>query len=712
MNFIRKKLKYLVGSALLVGCLTVSYGAFRTFKIGEMWDTFHDSSAHPWQRGWQFPLSWFMVWPGGHNYSRPAPVSWNTPHPVNSSASSYWIGAKPWTNEAGTTFPDGHVSEVGWWFWDDSKISIPRYIKKYTKRTHPEVYVDGKMISDLWPEAPGDEIDGNLVSDQMIENAVRTDIGVDILQKAYAFTNSNFDNLSVIDVTFTNTGNIDLDDDVELAGQTLTDVYISYSIRPTISRHGHNHAGGMGEWVQNEFSDYVGEEAGDPFRLMYAWDGDNKANNAFDDYGDPHPNYGAWLSSGFTGQLTLHADTDASNTADDLSQPASTRYEGFASAPSGSKAGNGIDKMYEFMTLGHKGGSWEADPNVAGHEPTWLGGDGMSDPNWHGENQINTHMVYGPFDLGPNEDYRVIFVRMINGLDRKTIHTEGLKWHAAITSGDTNSYTWTDPTTGTSYSGTLAKNHYLSTGRDSLFRDAQNVLDVLYANNMNVPDPPMSPSLFVKSSGGGIDVSWSDEPRTDPDPDTGVLDFEGYRLYRAVARWDSTNFEMVYEGTANEYLDTGVPAGVGAYYYVTAYDDGTQNTWGVKPGQKLESSRWWSYTTVPAYTLVKSESDLSQVDVIPNPYNIRAVDNQYPGDPNKLVFANLTPYAKIRVFTMTGDHVATIDHTDGSGQASWDQVSKDNQYIVSGVYIYYVEETDENGTPSGDTATGKFIVVR
>ena len=61
---------------------------------------------------------------------------------------------------------------------------------------------------------------------------------------------------------------------------------------------------------------------------------------------------------------------------------------------------------------------------------------------------------------------------------------------------------------------------------------------------------------------------------------------------------------------------------------------------------------------------------------------------------------------------MTGDHVVTIDHTDGSGQASWDQVSKDNQYIVSGVYIYYVEETDENGTPSGDTATGKFIVVR
>ena len=62
---------------------------------------------------------------------------------------------------------------------------------------------------------------------------------------------------------------------------------------------------------------------------------------------------------------------------------------------------------------------------------------------------------------------------------------------------------------------------------------------------------------------------------------------------------------------------------------------------------------------------------------------------------------------RIRIWTVAGDHVATIDHdgTKGLGQAAWNLVSRNGQEVASGIYIFTVE------SPLGN-ARGRFVVIR
>ena len=99
------------------------------------------------------------------------------------------------------------------------------------------------------------------------------------------------------------------------------------------------------------------------------------------------------------------------------------------------------------------------------------------------------------------------------------------------------------------------------------------------------------------------------------------------------------------------------------------------------------------------------------VFVVPNPYHVRAFE-KYSG--RQLKFLNLPPYANIHIYTMTGDLVYTIEHTTGTGDASWDrQDTFSTMEIVSGVYIYVVEQLDgPSGSATGEIAMGKFVVVK
>jgi len=77
-----------------------------------------------------------------------------------------------------------------------------------------------------------------------------------------------------------------------------------------------------------------------------------------------------------------------------------------------------------------------------------------------------------------------------------------------------------------------------------------------------------------------------------------------------------------------------------------------------------------------------------------------------------LRFYNLPPKATIRIFTLAGDHVATIEHDaernqqEGLEYTSWNLISKNEQDTVSEIYIYHVE------TPDGQEKIGKFVVIR
>ncbi len=707
----KKKALILFASLFLsLGMLnTAQSQVFRTFEIGSLWDTFYASSAHPWQYSWQQPHKSFMIWPANNGMSRP----WNNGHrfegPINASASSYWIGASPWTNANGQVLAE-HVSEVGWWFWDEVNISIPVSIKKVFRQEPPGVVVNGIVLSETFPPEEGDELDPNLVSDQMIENRTRTDIGVDILQRAYAYTNHHFDNIIIVETVFTNTGNINGDETVELPGQVLEDVYFDYSLRPTISRGGHL-AVGTTEWHTHEFAEYYGADPGDSLKLFYAWDGDNVSNaGTIEDTGDPDQVTGEWLSGAYVGISPIYADTSPTSEMNDETAPHKAQWIGYTFAPSNTKRGNGIDKMYDFMALNpNKLRSWEG----SGDAPVWEGGLNSGDPNWHTENQLSLHITYGPYQMQPGDDWRFVFAKIVNGVKQQDLARLGAEYKAAVEGGNPDDFTWTNPTTGETFTGFAAKQNLLATGRDSLLISASKA-KFLVENNFNVPDPPMSPALFVKDAGGGIDVSWSDDPATTPDPDTGVIDFEGYRLYRQIGKYDSLGgWEKIYEGTDNSFFDTEVPRGAAAYYYCTAFDDGTQNTWGINPGEKLESGKFWNMTRIPAFRQVGAaeDPDMRLIEAVPNPYNINDPHN-FPGENNKILFVNLPGFCTITILTMSGEVVRVLEHANGTADEAWDQLTSQNQFITSGIYLYHVQEKDQQGNRLDGQKIGKLVIVR
>ncbi len=672
-------------------------------RIGNLWDTFYDHSARTWNLVNEIPHAYVMLWPANRNTAKP----WqglNFDGPQVGGGASYWIGAKNWTNAEGATY-NKYVSELGFWYSDPENIGIPLYIKKLSRREPPTVVVDGFQTTPPFPESNGDALDPSIPSDEVIENVTRTSIGVDLKRRTYAYQNQNFRDLILVETVFTNTGNTDSDPEIELLGQRLQDVYFDTSIRPIISKEG-SRAVGIPIWWGSEYMEYYGENyhrwvagdrSADSLKVFYAWDADETERTpGKDDYGNPHPATGQWLSPQYVGIAALYADKSTTEKVDDPAQPVSARWVGFTATPSTSKATNGIDKMYDFMTMGHR-----PSPKELGILNT-----GLAE-----ERQANLHFAYGPYQMAPGESVRIVHAEVVNGLSFKKTAEYGAAYKAAEQSGNLSGFTWTNPTTGETFTGRNAKIALLSTGVDSIHQTAWRA-KWLVEHDFNAPDPPMPPSLNVQSSGGKIIVTWGNEPETEPDPDTGALDFEGYRLYRATGRYDQglEYWELVYEGRDHRYEDVNTVRGTAYYYYITAYDNGTQNTWGLFPGQKLESSPFLAMTTRPAYRLKEAENSLDMVDVVPNPFHWNA--QRFPGEDNKILFANLSPFCTINIYTVAGDLVKTIEHTSGSGEESWDQVTRSNQYVASGIYIYHIVARDESGSPTGEQTTGKFIIIR
>lgn len=152
-------------------------------------------------------------------------------------------------------------------------------------------------------------------------------------------------------------------------------------------------------------------------------------------------------------------------------------------------------------------------------------------------------------------------------------------------------------------------------------------------------------------------------------------------------------------------MDKTAQRGFDYYYYVTSYDNGSTNL--SHPGAPLESSMFWTRTIEPAYLRRPAAERLSQIRVVPNPYNIRAKNLQYGvSGPDRIMFLDLPPACTIRIYTERGDLIHTIEHTDGSGDEAWESVTSSRQVVVSGVYIAHFQ------TPHGQSAFRKFVIIR
>ena len=84
---------------------------------------------------------------------------------------------------------------------------------------------------------------------------------------------------------------------------------------------------------------------------------------------------------------------------------------------------------------------------------------------------------------------------------------------------------------------------------------------------------------------------------------------------------------------------------------------------------------------------------LKNIKVVPNPYFVSyepRVERSYDYH-TALHFINLPDACTIRIYTLAGDLVKTIDHSENAGEAVWNLLSKSGQQVASGVYLYHVD---------------------
>ncbi len=109
------------------------------------------------------------------------------------------------------------------------------------------------------------------------------------------------------------------------------------------------------------------------------------------------------------------------------------------------------------------------------------------------------------------------------------------------------------------------------------------------------------------------------------------------------------------------------------------------------------------------------ENEMSQIAVVPNPY-VAASSFEVPppqvftfgrGE-RRVDFIHLPKECTIRIFTMSGEHIKTIDHlgTLFDGTEPWNLLSKDDHDVAPGIYIYHVE------TPGGDEMIGRLALIK
>ena len=111
----------------------------------------------------------------------------------------------------------------------------------------------------------------------------------------------------------------------------------------------------------------------------------------------------------------------------------------------------------------------------------------------------------------------------------------------------------------------------------------------------------------------------------------------------------------------------------------------------------------------PVFLTTARQPDLDKATVVPNPY-VGSVnwERQYE---DKIAFMYLPGACRIQIFSITGDLVREIKHRSGQGDAYWDLRSKNDQDVVSGLYIYKIELYDESGDVK-EWKVGKFLILR
>lgn len=100
--------------------------------------------------------------------------------------------------------------------------------------------------------------------------------------------------------------------------------------------------------------------------------------------------------------------------------------------------------------------------------------------------------------------------------------------------------------------------------------------------------------------------------------------------------------------------------------------------------------------------VVLARDQLNRVLAVPNPYN--QLSSYERGNERIVKFTHLPVRCTLRIFTLAGELVKTLDKDDDSSQLTWDLTNRDGRLVASGVYLFHVE------APGVGSHVGKLAV--
>lgn len=300
--------------------------------------------------------------------------------------------------------------------------------------------------------------------------------------------------------------------------------------------------------------------------------------------------------------------------------------------------------------------------------------------------------------------------------------------------------------------------------RNNILDDGEDLDDNGIIDRYVLPAPPPVPNMAVVVEDQEVTVYWQNNAEDFVDPISREQDFEGYKVWGARKTADSdeefsllgefdrddlasenigynTGFDAVQildaEGNQDsveingrfyhyKFVNSGVQNGWLNYYAVTAYDRGD-------PDSNLESLESSVYSNRKyVYPGVSSSNENWTMDpsVYPNPFKGQARWDGYSSRSQMLWFQGLPEKAEIRIFTLSGDLVDIIDHSDeysgsdiqnindqrspqfAGGEHAWDLITRHDQAVASGLYLFTVKNLVDGSSSYGETREGKFLVIK
>lgn len=605
---------------------------------------------------------------------------------------------------------------------------FPMVMKETAKFKSPDVYVDGINISSPY-EGDVDSIDASQIADRIITNVVNTSMGITMTRRVLGFSQQYHDSYFIKEYTFKNTGYVNSTNKTVLK-DTVRGFRFGFVNRYSVSREGamkmdDGQDWGKHDWVTRRGEDYpqhindaLTESSPIPqwLRAGFEWAGQSD-NNSWDNIGSPDvKSTGRLCGAQFAGIVVLHADKTATDKSDDPLQPRVLGWHAGDTVPSlgdmsPSTAPQQAD-LYNLLSgipykgLGNDTARMDEQYMSKIRDPWKVHGDGGGTGLW---------IAFGPWDIPPGDSIVIVVAEGVNGLSREMCWTIGGRWKQAYDNpNDKGPFLLPDGSSTTDKD--VYKDTWVYTGKDSIMKTFSRAKRN-YDSGYKIPQPPLPPTMFQVNSGGDrISLSW------DPSPSEGDPDFGGYKIFRAVGKPDTSFQEIasVPAGT-HSFDDVTAQRGFSYYYYLSSYSKGINNSTGItNPAGPLLSSRFYTKTNLPAYLRRQAGTSLSDIRIVPNPYNIRSTNLQFPGEPDKIMFLNIPGHCTIRIYTENGDLIKTISHENGSGDETWNSNTSSGQVVVSGIYIVHFTVTQDYVDPQtgvvkyrkGDTAFQKLVIIR